>query len=192
MQFKKVFEAFSDLGKMSDQELKKGKKLTPGEDNFKETTGDIFHKAITKIRVNDIGRKDLSKGLENLTVYSKSEYNKMKCYLGKNNSSGYALSDHGKELVSVFSSQASSADAIVQDAIKNGARHLDCFAERNNGKITGALYKLYSRNNFKINKGLNSGKEGEPYSIQNGISSFVDSDEVVQEDNPVVVVFMKL
>lgn len=80
----------------------------------------------------------------------------------------------------------------MSDAVNRGASHLDCFATRNkNGTIEGALYSLYTRHGFKINKSLNSGTPGEPYSIINGVSSFVDSNGVVHEDDPRVVIFMK-
>lgn len=193
--FKELFEAFKDLGKLSDTELEKGQRLdSEAEDNFKEVSGDIFFKVISKIKVNDLARKDYgtSKGLETLTVYSKIEYSKMRCFLGVNNSSGYALAHHNKELVSVFSSQKSSGSAIVQDAIRNGAKYLDCFAQLNDGKISGQLYILYKRNGFHIDKTKNEGKEGEPYSIQKGISKFVNSNEEVEPDNPNVVIFMKI
>lgn len=116
----------------------------------------------------------------------------MECYIGENNSSGYAIKDHD-ELVSVFSSQNASGDAIVQDAIKNGATHLDCFAIRDaNGNISGNLYTLYSRNGFKIDKNKNEGKPGEPFSIEQGVSSYVDDKGVVHPNDPRVVIFMKL
>ena len=72
-----------------------------------------------------------------------NDYKKMRCYLGTNNSSGYCIA-HGDELVSVFSSQKSSIDAIMKSAILSGARKLDCFATRKKNKIDGHLYKIYS------------------------------------------------
>ena len=57
----------------------------------------------------------------------------MKCFLGKNNSSGFCIA-HGNELVSVFSSQKSSIDAIMKNAILQGGRRLNCFALRKNGQ----------------------------------------------------------
>ncbi len=114
----------------------------------------------------------------------------MSCYLGDNNSSGYCL--HHDELVSVFSSQGSSGHAIVMSAIENGAKRLDCFALRVNGEIDGPLFKLYGKHGFKIDSNMNIGAKGEAYSIQSGISSYVDENEVVHEDDPRVVIFMKL
>jgi len=190
MKFREFLEKFTDMGKLSNDELHKGRRLNKNADNFNEVSGRVFHDVILHIKKNDIAKKDQSKGLDSLTVYSVKDYNDMKCYLGKNNSSGYAL--HGNELVSVFSSQESSGSAIVQSAIKNGAKRLDCFAIRNGNKIEGQLYSLYSRNGFKIDKNMNFGKPVEPYSIQNGISSYVDDKGKVHEDDERVVIFMKI
>jgi hypothetical protein len=190
-----LLEAFKDIGKLSPEQLKKGQKLDPkDDDNFTPVTGRVFHKAINRIRQNDIERlnKGLpSKGLKTLSVYGPGDYNKMKCFLGKNNSSGYCIA-HGDELVSVFSSQKSSGKAIMKDAIKNGARRLDCYALRDKkGNIEGPLYKLYSSFGFRIDKSMNSGTPGEPYAIVNGVSDFVNDKGQVEPDNPQVVIFMK-
>ena len=187
-----VLESFKDIGKLSKQELQKGQSLIPEEENFKQVTGRVFYQAISNIRINDIARGDEAKGMSALTIYSVSEYKKMKCYLGKNNSSGYCIA-HGDELVSVFSSQKSSGKAIMVDAIKNNAKRLDCFAIRNpkTGKISGDLYSLYSKFGFKIVKGMNKGTPGEPYTIVNGISDYVDDSGDVHPDDPRVVIFMK-
>lgn len=113
------------------------------------------------------------------------------CFLGKNNSSGYCIA-HDNKLVSVFSSQQSSANAVMVDAIKNGAKRLDCYAKRDsNGKISGPLYSLYSKHGFKIDKSMNSGKPGEPYAILKGVSDYVNDKGEVEPDNPNVVIFMK-
>jgi len=185
-----IEETFKDMGKLSDEELQKGKRLDKtSEDNFVKVDARVFHKAISKIKANDIAKKDNAKGLETLTVYSVKEYEDMDCYLGKNNSSGYAL--HHDELVSVFSTQGSSGSAIVQDAIRNGAKRLDCFATRINGKISGQLYSLYSRNGFKIDTSMNSGKPGEAYTIVKGVSDYVDDNGKVHPDDERVVIFMK-
>jgi len=192
MKFKDLIEQFKDIGKLSDEELKKGHRLDKvAKDNFKEVDGSVFYNAIRKIRINDMARGDEAKGLDTLTIYDKSDYKKMKCYFGKNNSSGYCLKDKS-ELVSVFSSKGSSGSAIVQDAIRNGAKHLDCYAIYKNGKLSGDLYALYSRNGFKVDTSLNTGELGKPYSIQKGISRYVNDDEEVELDNPQVVIFMKI
>jgi len=189
-----LLDDFKDLGKLSPEELQKGQYLNPADkDNFKQVSGRVFYNAIRKIRENDIAKlnKGLpSKGLKTLTVYNAGDYKKMKCFLGKNNSSGYCIA-HKNELVSVFSSQKSSGDAIVVSAIKNGARKLDCFAFRKNGKISGPLYKLYSKYGFKINTSMNDGKPGEPYAVIKGISDYVNDKGEVEPDNPQVVIFMK-
>ena len=188
-----ILDAFKDIGKLTAAQLMKGQKLYPEEPgNFREVTGRIFHQAINQIRKNDIERlnKGLpSKGLKSLSVYDVKGYMDMKCFLGINNSSGYCI--HGGELVSVFSSQKASADAIMKDAIKNGAKRLDCYVLRIKGKISGPLYKLYTKYGFKIDKSMKSGKPGEPYAIVNGISDFVNDRGEVEPDNPQVVVFMK-
>jgi hypothetical protein len=113
----------------------------------------------------------------------------MRCFIGDNNSSGYAINN--RELVSVFSSQKSSGNPLVQSAISNGATHLDCYAFLLNNKISGDLFSLYSRNGFRINKNLTTGELGVPYTIQNGISRFVNEEGDVEIDNPQVVIFMK-
>jgi hypothetical protein len=185
-------EAFKDIGKLSPEQLRKGQKLDPNDpDNFRQVEGRVFYKAVSKIRENDIAKGDKAKGLNTLTVYKANEYNQMKCYLGKNNSSGYAIA-HGDELVSLFSSQGSSGNALVKDAIKNGAKRGDYFAIREpNGTIKGDLHKLYSRHGFKIDTSMNSGKPGEPFAIVKGISDYVDDNGKVHPDDPRVVIFMK-
>lgn len=191
MKFRELLEKFTDIGKLSDEQLKKGQKLDPQNDNFIEVDARVFYQAITRIKQNDIAKGDKAKGLDTLTIYSVSEYKNKRCFLGNNNSSGYALGKDG-ELVSVFSTQGSSGKAIVQDAIRNGAKYLDCFAFRIDGKISGQLFDLYSKSGFKIDKGMNSGKPGEAYSIQNGVSDFVDDNENVHPEDPRVVIFMKI
>ena len=184
-------EAFKDLGKLSADELKKGQKLVGDDDDFTQVNGRIFHKSISKIKANDLARGDKAKGLDSLTIYSVKEYSQMNCYLGKNNSSGYAVKPNG-ELVSVFSTQGSSARSLMTSAIENGATNLDCFALRSEqGKISGALYGLYTKFGFKIDTSMNVGIPGEAYSIVKGVSSFVDDNGVVHPDDPRVVIFMK-
>jgi hypothetical protein len=187
-----ILEAFKDIGKLSPEELMKGQRLDPNDkENFKQVTGRVFYQAVSKIRINDIAKGDRSKGLDTLTVYGVSEYKKMRCYLGKNNSSGYCIA-HRNELVSVFSSQQSSGNALVKSAISNGAKRLDCFALRDSdtNKISGDLYKLYSRFGFKIDKSKN--EMNEPYVVKNGVSDYVDDKGVVHPDDERVVIFMRL
>lgn len=185
-------EAFKDMGKLSDDELKKGQRLSPDDKwNFKQVTGRVFYQAITKIKENDIARGDKAKGLDTLTIYNVNDYKNMNCYLGKNNSSGYCIA-HGDELVSVFSSQGSSGKALVKSAVNKGAKRLDCFAIRDDkGNISGDLYRLYSKFGFKIDKSMNEGEPGEAYSIEAGVSSYVDDNDNVHPDDPRVVIFMK-
>ena len=186
-----LLEKFNDLGKLSDDELKKGQNLKGDADDFTLVTSRVFHQAISKIRQNDIAKGyGKSKGLDSLSIYSPSEYSKMKCYLGKNNSSGYAIK--GKDLVSVFSTEGKSASSIMKNALANGAKTLDCFAKRDkNGKISGNLYGLYSHFGWKIDTSMNSGKKGEAYTIINGVSDYVNDNGKVEPDNENVVIFMK-
>jgi hypothetical protein len=186
-----LLEKYKDMGKLSDEKLQKGFKLSGDDsDNFREVSGRDFYKIITAIKNKDALR-DVPKGLHDLSVYTLQEYAKMKCFIGLNNTSGYAIKNG--DLVSVFSTMGSSGHAIVKDAIKNGAKTLDCFATRDeSGKISGKLFSLYSKHGFKIDTKLNSGKQGEPYAIKNGVSSYVNESGVVEEDNPSVVIFMKL
>jgi hypothetical protein len=188
-----ILEAFRDIGKLSPEQLMKGQRLDPDDpSNFKQVPGRIFYQAITKIRNNDIARRDKAKGLDTLTIYNVADYKKMKCYLGKNNSSGYCIA-HGNELVSVFSSQKSSGIALMKSAIENGAKRLDCFAIRDSktGIISGDLYRLYSKFGFKIDTSKNSGNPGEPYAVVNGISDYVDDYGNVHPEDERVVIFMK-
>jgi len=190
------YEAYSDLGKLSPEQLQKGYRLNPQDsDNFKEVDGRVFHDVLKVIMANDANRPpERKKGImENLTLYSVEDYKKMKCFVGINNSSGFCIKG-GDEIVSLFSSLDSAGDAAAAEAVKQGGRRLDCFAEQDGKggiKNTG-LYKLYSRNGFKIDKDLNIGEVGEPYSVQNGISYFVDDNGNVDPTNEKVVVFMKL
>jgi len=159
--------------------------------NFQKVSGRLFAQAVSRITQNDLARGDAAKGLDTLHVYSVTEYNSMKCFIGKNNSSGYAIA-HGNELVSVFSSQGSTGSAIMKDAIQNGVTRLDCFAIRNkDGSIEGGSHTLYSRHGFSIDVGMNSGEPGQAYAIQNGVSDYVDDSGNVHPDDPRVVIFMK-
>ena len=190
--FSKFFEAYSDMGKLSPQELKKGQLLEPVDgDNFKQVDGRVFHQALSRIIQNDTGRSSPKGLLANLSLYGVKEYQKMKCFIGKNNSSGFVLKD-GDELISVFSSMGASGNAVVVEAIKQGAKRLDCFAEQDeNGNImNNGLVSLYSRHGFMVDQDMNEGTPGEPYSVQNGVSYFVDDNGQLQPDNPKVVVFM--
>lgn len=187
-----LIEDFADMGHLPPEKLTRGFRLHPDDpDNFKEVDGRVFYKAISRIRQNDIARGDKAKGLDTLTVYKPNEYRQMRCFLGKNNSSGYCIA-HGDELVSVFSTQGSSAKALLKDAIKEGAKRLDCFAFRRHGKISGQLYDLYSAVGFKIDKNKNEGAPGEPYAIVNGISDYVDDNGKVHPEDERVVIFMEI
>ena len=197
--FSQFLEAFNDLGKLSPDELSKGQKLDQlDDDNFKEVNGRVFHQALTEIRNNDMAKMDRGvpfRGLVSLSVYGVNEYKEMDCYLGKNNSSGFAISD-GDELVSVFSTAGSSAKAIMREAIDKGVSHLDCFVEidPDTKKLYGKLYHIYSSMGFKLDKTINEGGE---YPIENGISYVYDENgdpELSENDSTKhkVVIYMKL
>jgi len=196
------YEDFNDLGKLSPEKLIRGQRLDPSEvDNFKQVDGRVFYDALKQIIQNDnsranpdhISHKFYKNIKDSLSVYDISDYKKMRCFLGKNNSSGFVLKD-GDELISVFSSLNSSGSALVKDAMKEGARRLDCFATQDeNGNIQNeGLVKLYGRHGFHIDENMNDGTAGEAYAIQNGISYFVDESGNVEPKNPMVVVFMKI
>lgn len=197
------YESFSDLGNLSPEQLKKGQRLNPQDQgNFKQVDGRVFYNALKVVMANDEQRPLVqtptqpytTKGIrKNITLYEVKDYQQMKCFLGKNNSSGFCIKD-GDEIVSVFSSLGSSGDAAVVEAIKQGGRRLDCFAKQDGqgGIKNEGLYKLYSRHGFKIDTDLNTGDVGEPYSIQNGVSYYVDENGNVDPTNETVVVFMKL
>ena len=194
------YEAFSDLGKMSPEQLTKGQKLEPeGTDNFQQVDGRVFHQAVTQIMKNDDGRcasgDSMCKNLrDNLTIYELNDYKKMKCFLGRNNSSGFCIKD-GDELVSVFSSLGSAGKAAVKEAIRQGAKRLDCFAQQDgNGKILNVgLPKLYRMFGFEVDENMTTGNDPSvPYTIVRGVSYFVNENEEVELTNPKVVVFMVL
>ena len=66
---------------------------------------------------------------------------------------GYAVSENG-ELTSVFSCIKGKGDIIMQDAIKNGAKHLDCF--------DGYLPSFYQRHGFKETRREQNWTAGQP------------------------------
>ena len=196
--FKEFFdEAYKDLGKLSPEQLRKGFRLIPDEkDNFQQVDGRVFYNALVNFMHNDAVRENSDpiffKNIRNnLTIYSVSDYKKMKCFLGKNNSSGFAIKD-GNELVSVVSTLEASGNAVVQEAIKQGATRLDCFAKQDSkgNVVDDGLYKLYKRSGFIIDKSKNDGILGEPYSVQNGISYYVDDSGKVDPTNSTIVIFM--
>jgi hypothetical protein len=190
------WEAFSDIGKLSPEQLKISRKLTPEDsEKFKKVDWRSFYKIINAYMEADATRSsnpELFKDIKNnITIYKPEEYSKMECFVGPNNTSGYCIKD-GDELVSVFSAGESSGDAIVKSAIRNGARRLDCFAEQDgNGSIKPTkLFKLYSRNGFIIDKDKND--DTMPYPVFNGISYYVDEDGNIDRNAETVVVYMKL
>ena len=190
MKILNILEKYSDLGKLSPEQLTKGQPLHAADsNNFKQVSGRMFNQIVTRLGKFD-GLRESPKGLHTLSVYSVEEYNKMQCFIGNNNTSGYAIKD-GDELISVFSTAGRSGKAIMADAVKRGVSRLDCFARRDaNGNIVGPLVDLYSLYGFKIDTSMNQGNPDEPYAIVNGVSSFVNDSGQVEPDNPNVVVFM--
>lgn len=178
--FTQFLEDYADMGKLSSEELTKGQPISKDDfkDDFKLVSGNVFHKAINGIKKNAFDEHPI----HNLSEYTREDYNKMECYLGSNNSSGYCIDD--SEIVSLFSTQGSSGHALVKSAIENGGNRLDCFAKRDDeGRVFGMLYGLYSKHGFKIDTEKNS---DEPYKIVNGIS------EVVGGEKGDIVIYMKL
>ena len=79
-----------------------------------------------------------------VTHYSEKEYKKMgaKVFLSDSAKSGYAIDKHG-DLMSVFSLPgAHEGPTLMQSAIRNGAKKLDCFD-------SGFLPKFYEKYGFK-------------------------------------------
>lgn len=66
---------------------------------------------------------------------------------------GFAISENG-ELTSVFSAIQGKGDTIMKEAIKQGAKHLDCF--------DGYLPTFYARHGFKEVRREKNWTEGEP------------------------------
>lgn len=198
--YKFFWEAFSDIGKLSPEQLKMGFRLNPEDsEKFKPVDWRNFYKIINGYMKSDDKRADPDhpkhkkfKGIkDNITIYEPKKYAEMECFVGPNNTSGYCIKG-GDELVSVFSSEEPSGDALVKSAIKNGARRLDCFADQdgNGGIESKGLYKLYSRNGFVIDKDKND--DTMPYPVFNGISYGVDDDGNIDRNSKTVVVYMKL
>ena len=187
-------EDFLDLGRLPPEKLVKGQPLKPGAaGNFTQVEAHVFHRALSRLQANDLAKANAglpTKGLHTLTPYGVAKYQTMSCYLGANNSSGFALTGQG-ELVSVFSTQRSSGSAIVAAAIANGARTLDCFALRQGNAYVGPLFTLYSRAGFRIDTSRNEGTPGQPYAIVRGVSAFVDDAGQVRPEDPRVIVFMR-
>ena len=76
-------------------------------------------------------------------VHEPEEYLDCDLYLTEDGRAGFAIKN-GNELVSVFSYTGERAgDALVEKAVENGARRLDCF------DIKGFLPRLYGRHGFQ-------------------------------------------
>jgi len=89
-------------------------------------------------------RNKLQKSLRAfLTPYSIDDYIKIraKIWLSSDGKSGFAITSDG-ELISVFSLVKGRGDEIVKQAIKMGAKRLDCLGDK--------LKNLYERHGFKV------------------------------------------
>jgi hypothetical protein len=82
-------------------------------------------------------RRPLNYGL---TLRSREEYDRMRCFLTNDVQSGFALQPDG-ELVSVFSIPHGRGDLLVARAVEEGANRLDCYD-------AGPLVALYQRHGF--------------------------------------------
>lgn len=95
-----------------------------------------FHDAIDRLKQSN----PYSKAVD---VHEVDEYRDWDLYLSENGRAGFAIKD-GDELVSVFSYRGEGAgDSMVQSAVDNGARRLDCY------DIHEGLPSLYGRHGFK-------------------------------------------
>lgn len=78
-----------------------------------------------------------------LHLHTISEYRCMKCFFDDPDEqadwAGFAIHEEG-ELVNLFSIRSGNGDRLVQEAIRLGATHLDCYE--------GPLSDLYRRNGF--------------------------------------------
>lgn len=75
-----------------------------------------------------------------LTTPDALELDDARCYLSNDDASGYAIV--AGDLRYVFSTVKGRGDELVADAIRNGARSLDCF--------DGYLTTLYTRHGFVV------------------------------------------
>ena len=136
-----------------------------------ETFYSVFSDAIDTMRSNDV------KGVDGLELYDIAKYIGVDCFLSEDKQTGYAIA-YG-DLVSVFSLVRGRGDALLVDAISNGAGTLDCFADLTGNVIGGQLFDLYSRHGFVIDESHNEAGE---YPVTNGVSPV--------EGEPRVVVYM--
>lgn len=141
--------------------------------DFSKAASEEFVSAIEQAKSSSSGAK--GSGLKELSVYPVKAYDRGSVYLSSDKKSGYAILN-GDELVSVFSTEKGRGNDLMKDAIRNGAKRLDFFADLKNGKPTGALHGLYSKHGFKIDTSLND--DGE-YPIINGISPVEGEDRAV-------------
>lgn len=91
------------------------------------------------------------------SVYSPEELSQMQLYMVNGANAGYALKN-GDELVNVFNNGGMATfgrgQEIVADAVRRGARRLDCF--------DGDLVRFYEQNGFRVVRREPNWTPGEP------------------------------
>ena len=101
-----------------------------------ERSAQLFHNRIADLKRN----AEVSATVD---AHEPEEYLDCDLYLTEDGRAGFAIKN-GNELVSVFSYTGERAgDALVEKAVENGARRLDCF------DIKGFLPRLYGRHGFQ-------------------------------------------
>lgn len=75
-----------------------------------------------------------------LHEYSLREYAEMRTFLGQQGRSGYAIKPDG-DLVNLFSCSRGKGQALLKEAVANGAKKLDCY--------DGSLVGIYQKAGFR-------------------------------------------
>lgn len=94
-----------------------------------------FREALKRAKHSVFNRK-VAAGLHE---YSLREYSEMRTFLGPQGRSGYAIKPDG-DLVNLFSWASGKGQALIADAVSNGAHKLDCY--------DGPLVEIYKRAGF--------------------------------------------
>lgn len=106
-------------------------------------------------RIVVMTRKSHLRFAENLTLHTTDEYSLYRCYTVSNASAGYAIKGDG-ELINVFNNTGIKGfgDILVQSAIANGAKYLDC--------LDGKLTEFYASHGFVEYRREKNWTEGQP------------------------------
>ena len=139
---------------------------------FKQVSGETFYSVYSD--AIDTMQARNAQGVDGLDLHDVAKYIGGDCYLSEDKQTGYAI--FGGDLVSVFSLVRGRGDAIMVDAIYNGAVTLDCFADLSGNVIGGQLFDLYSRHGFMIDESHNETGE---YPVTNGVSPVSGEPRVV-------------